>query len=60
MLRGDLVETRAVSAVWEEGVHRQGCLASEAARTTSHPYLRKEACTRSEVTSLTLGFREKG
>lgn len=37
MLRRDLVETRAVSAVWEEGVQRQGCLALEAARTTSHP-----------------------
>lgn len=55
----DQVKTKAVRSAWEEGMHMQSCLISEAARTTSHPQLRKEACTRSEVTPLSLMFRRK-
>lgn len=40
-------------------MHRQSCLTSEAARTTSHPRLRKEACSRSEITPLSLMVRRK-
>lgn len=51
--------SKAVRSAWGEGMHRQSCLTSEAARTTSHPRLRKEACSRSEITPLSLMVRRK-
>lgn len=55
----DPVKTKTVRSAWGEGMHRQSSLISEAAGITSHPQLRKEACTRSEVTPLSLMFKRK-